>query len=159
MFFNEEIERALMHRNTDRGFKHNNQPLVKQFPINPKYERKIGGSNHGVTPLTKSAEDRLRDMFGEVPKTSKKIMAVNKKFQCANDPTHEIVPREKQKKAPKTKAPKAPKASTGAPKKKTKWMESVSNLYKHRKANDPSYTYKQAMTECSAYYRKRSFDF
>ena len=43
MFFNEDTERALVHRNTDRTVKHDNQPLIKPT------ERKIGGSNHGVT--------------------------------------------------------------------------------------------------------------
>jgi hypothetical protein len=55
MFFNEETERALMHRNTDRRVKHDNKPLIKSF-TSPKIqmERKIGGSNHGVKSLTKS---------------------------------------------------------------------------------------------------------
>ena len=166
MFFDENTERALLHRDTDRGLKFNNKPLIKAFAINPKYERKIGGSNHGVTSL-KSSSDRLTDLFGEVPpledmaklsKTEEKqLKAINKKYQCKSDPLHEVVLR--PKKTPKTKAPKAPKVSTGAPKKKTKWMTSVADCYAHFKAKDPSYTYKQAMIDAKTYYRKRTFPF
>ena len=54
MFFNEDTERALMHRDTDRRIKHDNQPLIKATPNKILFERKIGGSNHGVKSLVKS---------------------------------------------------------------------------------------------------------
>jgi hypothetical protein len=55
MFYDENTERALLHRNTDRRQKFDNKPLIKSF-TNPTYERKIGGSN-GVTRLKKSSSE------------------------------------------------------------------------------------------------------
>ena len=55
MFFNEDTERALKNRDTDnRRIQHDNQPLIKAIPNKIKFERKIGGSNHGVKSLVKS---------------------------------------------------------------------------------------------------------
>jgi hypothetical protein len=62
MFYDANTERALLHRDTDRGRKFDNKPLIK-LSMNPKYERKIGA---GVKSLKKSSSDRLTDMFGEV---------------------------------------------------------------------------------------------
>ena len=151
MFYDENTERALLHRDTDRGRKFDNKPLIK-LSINPKYERKIGA---GVKSLKKSSSDRLTDMFGEVPpleemakvsKTEqKKIDAINKKYQCKTDPIHEIVLRPKKTRITKDKDPTKPK-------KLTKWMSSVADCYAHFKAKDPSYTYRQAMKDAMKYY-------
>ena len=54
MFFNEDTERALKNRDTDnRRIQHDNQPLIKAIPNKIKFERKIGGSDHGVKSLGK----------------------------------------------------------------------------------------------------------
>ena len=139
MFYDENTERALLHRNTDRRQKFDNKPLIKSF-TNPKYERKIGA---GVKSLKKSSSDRLTDMFGEVPpleemakvsKTEqKKIDAINKKYQCKTDPIHEIVLRPKKTRITKDKDPTKPK-------KKSKWLTAVADTYAHHKIKNPSYT-------------------
>jgi hypothetical protein len=179
MFFNEDTERALLHRDTNRAIKHDNHPLIRSNP--KQFERKIGGS--GVKPLTKSKKDlfwapldekvkhrtsRLTDMFGEVPpleemaKQSKKqspatlkkqANAMNKKYQCADDPQHEIILREKiAPLAKREKQKKPPKTPSDKPRKKSNWMVLVSDYYKRYKGKDPNYTYKQAMTDAMRLY-------
>ena len=175
MFFNEDTERALLHRDTNRAIKHDNQPLIRSNP--KQFERKIGGS--GVKPLTKSKKDlfwapldekvkhrtsRLTDMFGEVPpleemvKQSKKQSpatlkkqsnAMNKKYQCADDPQHEIILREKIAKQKKPLKIKIKKISN---KPKSKWLQLVHDYWNHYKGKKPYYTYSDAMKDAKRVY-------
>lgn len=61
MYFPDEIERQILHASTDRTqhLKPDNKPLIKNMHSNPtihtpekqKHERKIGGSENGVSTL------------------------------------------------------------------------------------------------------------
>ena len=59
MYFPDEIERQILHASTDRTqhLKPDNKPLIKNMHSNPtihtpeRHERKIGGSENGVSTL------------------------------------------------------------------------------------------------------------
>lgn len=59
MFYDENTERALLQRDSNRRHTFDNKPLIKSESNIIKLERKIGGSNHGVTPLKSKTERKI----------------------------------------------------------------------------------------------------
>ena len=73
MFFTDEIERQILHNSTDRTqhLKSDGKPLIKSFTkpnptihIPEKHERKIGGSDNGVSTLKAGKLLHSSDMSG-----------------------------------------------------------------------------------------------
>ena len=59
MFYDDETERALRNRDTDRSIKYDNKPLIKRGGSH-NLERVVGGSDSGVTELEKSTPTKTK---------------------------------------------------------------------------------------------------